>query len=93
MSISNQADFYLNFQQFGDMKLGARSGSDDAAKSVAGQFEGLFVQQMLAAMRSAAKIDSGQDSSYLNFYQEMYDKQLAQTVAGQNRLGVAKLIL
>ena len=93
MSISNQTDFYLNFQQFGDMKLGARSGSDDAAKSVAQQFEGLFVQQMLAAMRSAAKIDTGQDSSYMNFYQEMYDKQLAQTVAGQNRLGVAKLIL
>jgi len=93
MSISNQTDFYLNFQQFGDMKLGARSGSDDAAKSVAQQFEGLFVQQMLAAMRSAVKIDTGQDSSYMNFYQEMYDKQLAQTVAGQNRLGVAKMIL
>ena len=93
MSISNQTDFYLNFQQFGDMKLGARSGSDDAAKSVAQQFEGLFVQQMLAAMRSAAKIDTGQDSSYMNFYQEMYDKQLAQTVASQNRLGVAKMIL
>lgn len=93
MSISNQTDFYLNFQQFGDMKLGARSGSDDAAKSVAQQFEGLFVQQMLAAMRSAVKIDTGQDSSYMNFYQEMYDKQLAQTVASQNRLGVAKMIL
>jgi len=93
MSISNQTDFYLNFQQFGDLKLGARSGSDDAAKSVAQQFEGLFVQQMLAAMRSAAKIDTGQDSSYMNFYQEMYDKQLAQTVASQNRLGVAKMIL
>ncbi len=93
MSISNQTDFYLNFQQFGDMKLGARGGSDDAAQSVAQQFEGLFVQQMLAAMRSAVKIDTGQDSSYMNFYQEMYDKQLAQTVASQNRLGVAKLIL
>jgi flagellar protein FlgJ len=93
MSISNQTDFYLNFQQFGDLKLGARSGSDDAAKSVAQQFEGLFVQQMLAAMRSAAKIDTGQDSSYMNFYQEMYDKQLAQTVASQDRLGVAKMIL
>jgi Rod binding domain-containing protein len=55
MSISNQTDFYLNFQQFGDMKLGARSGSDDAAKSVAQQFEGLFVQQMLAAMRYRAR--------------------------------------
>ena len=48
---------------------------------------------MLAAMRSAAKVDDGQQSSYMDFYQEMYDKQLAQTIAGQDRLGVAKLIM
>ena len=93
MAISNQADFFLNFQQFGDMKLRARENSDDASNAVARQFEGLFVQQMLAAMRSAANIDGGQHSSYMDFYQEMYDKQLAQTIAGQDRLGVAKLIL
>ena len=93
MAISNQADFFLNFQQFGDMKLRARENSDDAAAAVARQFEGLFVQQMLAAMRSASNIDAGQHSSYMDFYQEMYDKQLAQTIAGQDRLGVAKLIM
>ena len=93
MSISNQTDFFLNFQQFKDLKVQARDRSDDAASTVAQQFEGLFVQQMLAAMRSAAKIDGGQDSSYMDFYQEMYDKQLAQTVAGQERLGFSRLIL
>jgi flagellar protein FlgJ len=93
MSISNQTDFFLNFQQFKDLKVQARGHSDDAAKAVAQQFEGLFVQQMLAAMRSAAKIDSGQDSSYMDFYQDMYDKQLAQTVGGQERLGFSRLIL
>jgi len=93
MSISNQTDFFLNFQQFKDLKVQARAHSDEAANSVAQQFEGLFVQQMLAAMRSAAKIDNGQDSSYMDFYQDMYDKQLAQTVAGQERLGFSRLIL
>ena len=93
MAISNQTDFFLNFQQFGDMKLRARENSDDAGAAVARQFEGLFVQQMLAAMRSASNIDAGQHSSYMDFYQEMYDKQLAQTIAGQDRLGVAKLIM
>jgi len=93
MAISNQVDFFLNFQQFGDMKLRARENSDDAATAVARQFEGLFVQQMLAAMRSASNIDSGQHSSYMDFYQEMYDKQLAQTISSQDRLGVSKLIL
>ena len=93
MSISNQTDFYLNFQQFGEMKLGARENSDEAAQAVAQQFEGLFVQQMLAAMRSAAKIDGVQQSSHMDFYQDMYDKQLAQTIAKQDRLGVARMIL
>jgi flagellar protein FlgJ len=93
MSISNQTDFYLNFQQFGELKLGARENSDEAAVAVAQQFEGLFVQQMLAAMRSASKIDGGEQSSHMDFYQDMYDKQLAQTIAKQDRLGVARMIL
>jgi flagellar protein FlgJ len=93
MAITNQADFYLNFQQFNKLKVEARGQSGAAANAVAQQFEGLFVQQMLAAMRSASNVNSAQDSSYMDFYQEMYDKQLAQTVAGQDRLGVAKLIL
>lgn len=93
MAINNPAEFYLNFQQFGDLKLRARENSDDAASTVARQFEGLFVQQMLSAMRSASNIDSSQHSSYMDFYQEMYDKQLAQTIAGQDRLGVAKMIM
>ena len=93
MAIDTQTDFFLNFQQFGDMKLRARENSDDAAAAVARQFEGLFVQQMLSAMRSASSIDSTQHSSYMDFYQEMYDKQLAQTIAGQDRLGVAKMIM
>ena len=93
MAINTKTDFFLDFQQFGDLKLRSRDNSDDAAKAVARQFEGLFVQQMLAAMRSASDIDTGQQSSYMDFYQEMYDKQLAQTIAGQDRLGVAKLIM
>jgi flagellar protein FlgJ len=93
MSISNQTDFYLNFQQFNKLKIEARGQSEAAASAVAQQFEGLFVQQMLAAMRSASNVNSVEDSSYMDFYQEMYDKQLAQTIAGQERLGISKLIL
>jgi len=93
MSISSKAEFFLNFQQFGDLKMQARDNSDDAAQAVAQQFEGLFMQQMLAAMRAAANLDTSQDSSYMDFYQEMYDKQLAQSISKQGGLGIAKLIL
>ena len=92
MSISPQTDFYLDFQQFGDLKRLARQQSSNAAQQVAQQFEGLFVQQMLGAMRAASKIDQTQHSSYMDFYHDIYDKQVAQMVAGQGNLGVAKLI-
>ena len=93
MAISSKTDFFLDFQRFGEMKLRARENSASAANEVARQFEGLFVQQMLSAMRSASGIGGGQQSTYMDFYQEMYDKQLAQIVAGQDRLGVSKLIM
>lgn len=93
MAISGKTDFFLDFQRFSDMKLRARENSDSAANEVARQFEGLFVQQMLSAMRSASSIEGARQSSYMDFYQEMYDKQLAQIVAGQDRLGVSRLIM
>ncbi len=93
MAIDKHTDFYLNFQRFGDLKRAARAQTPDAARRVAQQFEGMLVQQMLAAMRAAARVDDGLHSSYLDTYRDMYDKQLAQIVAGQDRLGFARLML
>lgn len=93
MAISNPADFYLNMRQFGELKLGARNNSAQATEAVAQQFESLFVQQMLGAMRSAAMVDESQHSSYADFYQDMYDKQLALTISRQGGLGIAKILL
>jgi len=93
MALSSQSDFYLNLHQLSEMKLGARQNSADASQSVAQQFESLFIQQMLTAMRSAAVVDESNHSSYMNFYQEMQDKQLALTMAKQGGLGISKFIM
>lgn len=93
MALSTQTDFYLNLNQLSEMKLGARTNSADASRSVAQQFESLFIQQMLAAMRSAATVDESSHSSYTDFYQEMHDKQLALTLAKQGGLGLTKFIM
>ncbi len=93
MAISSQADFYLDLNQLSEMKLGARQNSAAASEGVAQQFESLFIQQMLAAMRSAAVIDESGHSSYTDFYQEMHDKQLALTIAKQGGLGLTKFIM
>jgi flagellar protein FlgJ len=93
MSVSSSTDFYLDPSQYSKMKLGARNESIETTKAVAEQFESLFVQQMLASMRSAAKVDESNHSSTLDFYQEMYDKQLALNISKQGGLGIAKVLL
>lgn len=93
MTASSPADFYLNQQQFSEMKLGARNQSSETTKAVAEQFESLFVQQMLASMRSAATIDESRHSSTVDFYQDMYDKQLALSISKQGGLGIAKVLM
>ncbi len=93
MSVSSPTDFYLNQHQYSDMKLGARNQSVETTKAVAEQFESLFVQQMLASMRSAVAIDESNQSTTVDFYQEMYDKQLAVSISKQGGLGIAKMLL
>ncbi len=93
MALSSPTNFYLDLNQFSEMKLGAKQNSPEASKSVAQQFEGLFIQQMLAAMRSAAVVDESSHSSYMDFYQEMQDKQLALTIAQSGGLGISKFIM
>lgn len=92
MAINSQADFYLDFGRYGDLRRDARSQSDSAIKAVARQFEGLMLQQMLSAMRSSIAVDEANSSSSGEFYQEMYDKQLAQVMAKSGGLGLARLI-
>jgi flagellar protein FlgJ len=93
MSVSSPTDFYLNQSQYSEMKLGARNQSSETTKAVAQQFESLFVQQMLGSMRSAATVDESSQSSTAEFYQEMYDKQLAVSLSKNGGLGIAKMLL
>lgn len=85
-------DLYLNMQQFSELKLQARQDSADASKAVAQQFEGLFVQMMLKNMRAAATMDESQHSSTMDFYTDMYDKQLSLMLSQQGGIGIAALL-
>ena len=85
-------DLYLNLQQFSELKLQARQHNSEATRSVAQQFEGLFVQMMLKNMRAAAIVDPDQHSSTMDFYTDMYDKQLSLLLAQQGGIGIADLL-
>lgn len=93
MMSSTSTDLYMNMSQFSDMRLAAREHDASASKAVAQQFEGLFIQMMLKNMRTAAQVDDGQHSSYMDFYTDMYDKQLSQTLSSNGGIGIAKVLL
>jgi len=82
----------MNMAQFSEMKLAARQDSRSASKSAAQQFEGLFIQMMLKNMRSAAKMDESMHSSNMDFYTDMYDKQISQMLSKQGGIGIADLM-
>jgi len=89
---ATQPELFMNMQQFSDLKLEARRDSAQASKAVAQQFEGLFIQMMLKGMRSAAVMDKEQHSSYMDFYTDMYDKQISQMLSKQGGIGIANLM-
>lgn len=90
MNATANQDFYLNFSQFHQMKQDARQHADGAQEAAAQQFESLFIQQMLKEMRSAAVVDEEQHSSYMDFYTDMYDKQIALMMSKNGGIGIAK---
>jgi flagellar protein FlgJ len=64
----------------------------DANKEVARQFEALFVQSMLKAMRQASLLSESTDGEQTRFYQDMFDKQIALDLARKNSIGLAPVI-
>ncbi len=92
MMPSTSTDLYMNMSQFSDMKLAAREHDASASKSVAQQFEGLFIQMMLKNMRTAARFDESQHSSYMDFYTDMYDKQLSQIMSQNGGIGLGAML-
>jgi len=85
-------ELYMNMQQFSRLKLQAKQDSAAASKAVSQQFEGLFVQMMLKNMRSAAVVDKSQHSSYMDFYTDMYDKQISMMLSQQGGIGIADMM-
>ncbi len=90
MNALAQQDFYLNSNQYTDLKRDVRANNEAANKTALQQFESLYITQMIKEMRAAAVVDKDQHSSYMDFYTDMYDKQLATIMAKQGGIGIAK---
>lgn len=83
---------YNDFNGLAKLKQGAREQSPQAVKEVAKQFESLFLNMVMKSMRQAKLGDGLLDSQQSEFYQEMYDQQMAVHLADKQGIGLADVI-
>ena len=99
MTISNAPDAqsaYLDFAQFNQLKQNYRKDSEAGIQATARQLEGVFLNMMLKTMRQANEVFgegnylSSKDSEY---YRDMYDQQMSQTLSSRQGIGLADMIV
>ncbi len=83
---------YHSFQGFEQMRAQARSGDSEALSGAAKQFESVFVQMMLKAMRDTVPEGGLFDSETSDFYEGMFDQQISLNIANGKGIGLAHVI-
>ena len=84
---------YNDFSQFTALRADAAKNPKAALEDVAAQFESIFLQQMLKAMRDATVKSDLFDSSQMDTYQSMADQQLAVNLAEKGGIGLARMMV
>jgi len=93
VTATDSAFVYTDFQGLASLRHQAQQNSPDAVREAAKQFEAVFVQMMLKSMRAASPGDGGiMDNDQSRLYRDMYDQQIALTIAKQGKLGLADQI-
>ena len=81
--------FYADPQGVNALRRDARANDPEAVKAAARQFESLFTSMMLKSMRDATPKGGLFDSDQQDFYQDMFDQQLATQLSKGKGLGLA----
>ena len=89
----SQASLYNDMQGLSRLRANSRDESPEAIRAVAKEFEAIFMQMMLKNMREASLGEGMMDSDQGKFYQEMFDKQIAASLARGQGLGLADLMV
>jgi flagellar protein FlgJ len=91
----NNSSFYADPAALSGLKKDAKVQDPKALKEAAHQFESLFTQMMLKSMREANK-GFGDDplfgSDQADFYQSMFDDQIAAQMSKGKGLGLADML-
>jgi flagellar protein FlgJ len=84
--------FALDTNSLGDLKQSAKSGSPEALKGAATQFESMFVNMMMKSMRDATPQDGMMDSQDTKTFTSMLDQQMSQKLAKRG-IGLADVLV
>jgi flagellar protein FlgJ len=88
-----KAAFYADPAGLVALKRGAAAQTPEAIRETAKQFESLFTTMMLKSMRDASPGDSMFGSDQQEFYQDMFDQQLAVQLSRGKGLGLADVLV
>lgn len=95
MDVTAKGAQYADLHGLSELKAKAGRNPDDldTLKQVASQFESMFTQMLLKAQRDASFGDPLFDSSAMDFYKDMHDKQLSLHMAENGGVGLADMIV
>lgn len=93
ISDNSMAAVYTDFQGLARLKVEAGKQTPEAIQETARQFEALFVQTMLKAMRDASPGEGMGETDQTEFYRDMYDQQMALHMVKGRGLGIARMLI
>lgn len=91
----DRLDNYNDINALQSLKYQSKSDKDGALDKAAKHFESIFVSMMVKSMRDANKVFSEGNmlqSSETEFYQQMFDSQLAVSLSTGRGIGLAEVI-
>jgi flagellar protein FlgJ len=85
--------YYADFSGLEGLKRNVKADDPQAIRAAAQQFESLFTNMMLKAMRDAKLGNGLGDSQQSDLYQDMYDQQLALKISQGKGIGLADMLV
>jgi peptidoglycan hydrolase FlgJ len=84
---------YMDFAGLGQLRSRAEQDQQGAVREVAQQFEAYFLQEIMKSMRATVENGGLVDSNAVSTYQDMMDKEVAQSMAKGRGIGLADMMV
>ena len=90
-SISSQMD-NNRLTQLSNLSAPGKNKTNEEIKSLAHQFESIFVHQLLKSMRSTVQKSGLFDSHATQMYESLYDEEMAKLMTEKRSIGLADIV-